>query len=355
MSASVNLVVVAGFPDKKLLSKIRPLCLLEEVNKVFLVTRHSMKEVPAKVALCQPPHLLRKNLAASELWRLLKVAALCMTKDIRLIIGIHYRMHCIYAALTGMLFRKKYIFLIIENPRLYDTSRLFWFFCKHAFRIGVRGNKSKQYMASKGAELKKIFIPPNVYDFTETYKMEGEAKVYDLLYIGFFYKEKRLDVLLEALSIAKQRIAGIRLALCGNGIQLNDLQSRARKLHIEENVVFIGYNDAINPIINRSKILILTSESEGLPMVLVEAMACGVPCIVPDVGDITDVAIHEYNALVVEPLNVQGFADAILKLLLDEKLYNRLSENALKIRTEKKYEYSLENLVGIWKRVLAEA
>lgn len=350
----MNVLVIAGYPDKKFFSKIAPIQQMREVEMIFVVTRFPFPNPPTKVCICSPPALFRITLATGEFWRLLSVLALTIRHRIKFIIGIHYLLHCVYTALAGILFKIPYIFLIIENPRLHEKRGHFWFFAKHALKIGVRGNKSKHYLVSKGIDAKKIFIPPNVYDFSETWKIEGARKEYDLLYMGNLIEGKRLDILFEAITIVKQEIPNIRVAIAGSGDKHHFLQSLARKLNIEENIEFTGYKEEINVILNKSKALILTSQSEGMPMVMVEAMACGLPCIMPDVGDVTDVAIHQYNALVVEPLNVQGFADAIIHLLQDEKLYHRLSENALKIRTEKRQEYSLENLINTWRGVITK-
>jgi len=83
-------------------------------------------------------------------------------------------------------------------------------------------------------------------------------------------------------------------------------------------------------------------------MAMIEAMACGLPCVISDVSDIPTVAIHDHNALLVPVGDVDGFADQILRLLTDHELYDRLSANALKIREERQYEYSLENTVNTW-------
>ena len=87
-------------------------------------------------------------------------------------------------------------------------------------------------------------------------------------------------------------------------------------------------------------------------MAMIEAMSCGLPCIVPDDADITTLAKHEYNALVVPVGDTEGFANSISRLLTDQPLYDKLTQNARKIVTEKKEEYSLQNISVIWRQIL---
>ena len=69
-------------------------------------------------------------------------------------------------------------------------------------------------------------------------------------------------------------------------------------------------------------------------------------------GDIKDVARDNYNALVVEPLNVDAFVDACIRLLSDKDLYQKLAKNAGNIAQEKKQEYSRKDIADVWVKAL---
>ena len=93
----------------------------------------------------------------------------------------------------------------------------------------------------------------------------------------------------------------------------------------------------------------MTSEQEGLPQAMIEAMASGLVCVVPDIGDISDSAIHGYNSLVVKPLCIKSYCEAIHNLLNDESLYNKLSKNAIKTVKD---NYTLQSVTNEWQKLL---
>src|SRR5690606_19105750 len=81
--------------------------------------------------------------------------------------------------------------------------------------------------------------------------------------------------------------------------------------------------------------LMLLSEKESFGLVLVEAMACGVPCIGTNVGGIPEVIDHGKNGFVCEVGDIEGIADATIKLLTDEILHNTFSDLSIRRVQEK--------------------
>lgn len=120
---------------------------------------------------------------------------------------------------------------------------------------------------------------------------------------------------------------------------------------ISENVIFEGHQDNVEKYIQRTKAFIMTSEYEGLPMVLIEALGYGIPCIVPDISNIPEIAIRNYNSILVESLDTVGFADAIHKILSDNDLYSELKKGAENFRMEHEYEYSSIAITKLWESI----
>jgi GalNAc-alpha-(1->4)-GalNAc-alpha-(1->3)-diNAcBac-PP-undecaprenol alpha-1,4-N-acetyl-D-galactosaminyltransferase len=101
---------------------------------------------------------------------------------------------------------------------------------------------------------------------------------------------------------------------------------------------------------NRAKIFIHTSEREGFPNVVLEAMMCGLPCIVSNCGDVTDVAKDRINSLVIQNFDdYEGFTRAVIDVLKHKELYYDLSKNALQTMES----LSPENVSRKWQIILA--
>ena len=87
-------------------------------------------------------------------------------------------------------------------------------------------------------------------------------------------------------------------------------------------------------------------------MAMIEAMSMGLPCVVPDVGNISDLAEDGVNAFVVKPSDVEAYASRILTLLRDETLRKKFSENAMKTMQKKEKEFSFPYIRDQWKAIL---
>ena len=100
---------------------------------------------------------------------------------------------------------------------------------------------------------------------------------------------------------------------------------------------------------NRSKVFVLTSEREGFPNVFLEAMMCGIPSVVSNCGDITDLAEDGVNCIVIPYYSdYASFASAIIHLLEDEDFYHKLAQNAL----ETARSHSIEKITLKWQAIL---
>jgi glycosyltransferase involved in cell wall biosynthesis len=107
--------------------------------------------------------------------------------------------------------------------------------------------------------------------------------------------------------------------------------------------------------LGRARLFAMTSRVEGLPMSMIEALAAGVPVVLPDVGDVTTLARHGENAWIVSPASVAGFGDAIRMLLGDADLHARLRQGCLDTARSFADEYSLAAAQAAWRPILAPA
>lgn len=186
-------------------------------------------------------------------------------------------------------------------------------------------------------------------------------------FIGVLCKRKGVDLLIEAWECARsKRKMDAQLLLIGpknpgelKEIQvqfIRDIESKVDSRGLQDEVIFLGETDEVEQYLRASDIFVLPSEKEGLPNTLLEAMACGLPCVASRIEGITDRVIdNDVNGLLVEQGDVHGLAEAILRLLKDEDFGNALGNNALKQIVQ---NYSIEKIaqryVSIYKSCLAD-
>ena len=156
----------------------------------------------------------------------------------------------------------------------------------------------------------------------------------NLLFVGRLEEVKQLDKIIRYFyKFIEENNYAENLIICGEGIKNNELRKLVSDLNIKERVIFTGkcsYEEVIR-LMKSSKILLLASLYEGFPMVIAEALCCGLPVISTDVGSISDIVVDNYNGFLLE----KGYTDkeycsSIIKVLNN---FDRFSNNAINSAT----------------------
>jgi glycosyltransferase involved in cell wall biosynthesis len=140
-----------------------------------------------------------------------------------------------------------------------------------------------------------------------------------LLYAGVLTRVKGVDTLLDALAILKGNGRAVPLGLAGDGPERRRLRLQAEKLGIDQLVTFYGHLDQarLAGLMREAHALVLPSRSEGLPRVIVEAMACATPVVASNLGGIVELVADGENGWLVPPGDRCALAKALLRLLED--------------------------------------
>lgn len=353
---ALRVIVVARLDDAKLASKIEPLLDLPEVAEVVVVRRTALR-LPGVRNVCPPAFLSRASLTA-EPWRLMSLLREAARAPERTVLVSFFLMpHAVHVDWTRRLLRVPTIPVLIgdEDVARAETSPFFRNVLEAALAIGVRGERSAGRLAALGLPREKLFCPPNTYDVSPFLPDPAVAQDVDVCFVGKLYSSKRVDVLLEAAARVRARRGGVRVAMVGDGPDRARAEADTRRLGLSEDVVFTGAlpPEGVASWLRRSRLFVMTSEQEGLPMAMIEALTSGVPVVVGDVGDVTSVARHGENAWIVPERTPETFAAAITHLLDDEALRARLSAGARSLRPRFDAEYSLDAARAAWHPVLA--
>lgn len=143
-------------------------------------------------------------------------------------------------------------------------------------------------------------------------------------------KRKCIDVMIEAFRIFNKKHPEFTLEIYGKGVEEASLKSLVKEMHMEEQIIFKGPRNDVHTLIRDAVGFITTSEHEGLSNSLLEAFLMGIPCISSDWPGVEDVITNEENGLIVKRGDVEGFAKAFERLVEDDELCRKFSENAVK-------------------------
>lgn len=168
------------------------------------------------------------------------------------------------------------------------------------------------------------------------------------------YPSKDQRTLLRAVRLVVDEEPGFVLHLVGDGPDAEHLKELCSRLDLDRNVVFHGFRNDVASLLRKSRLFVLSSETEGLSLVLLEAMACGLPVVATDVGGNREVVKNGSTGLLVPPRSPAILADAMLRLLRNRHEAREMGA-AGRLRVEKyfdihhtvaKYESLYESLTG---------
>ncbi len=132
-----------------------------------------------------------------------------------------------------------------------------------------------------------------------------------LVSVGRLSEQKAFDILLLAMARLARHGVRCKCIIVGDGPLRTQLSEQAVALGLSNQVLFAGFQEDVRPYLEAANAFALSSRNEGLPLALLEAMACGLPCVVTNVGGNAEVLRHGVEGLIVPPGSVDEVADAI--------------------------------------------
>lgn len=167
----------------------------------------------------------------------------------------------------------------------------------------------------------QMFSPPSTH---------GETGTLNLLCVGRLNAAKGIHLLLQAMATLRRDFKALQLTLVGDGEERASLETLAEWLGISDCVVFSGAvnQDHILPYYQQADVFCLPSFAEGVPVVLMEAMAMEIPCVASRITGIPELIDDGEDGLLFTAANVQALTTALRRLLDDPSLRARLGERA---------------------------
>lgn len=200
------------------------------------------------------------------------------------------------------------------------------------------------------------FIDERVYQKTDSNHLRQEYGILDhekvVIHVSNFRGVKRVqDVVASFAKI--QEVVPSKLLLVGDGPEMTPVCKLVSKLGLDDHVLFLGKQDKLEELYSLSDLLLLLSEKESFGLVLLEAMACGVPCIGTNIGGIPEVIIDGETGYICEFGNVDEVAEKSIQLLTDAAQHHAFSEAAMSlVESSFRSETITEEYLAIYRRLL---
>jgi len=276
-------------------------------KKRFVYRKIEMYKKLDKVLSNWQPDIIHVHLEYCYTW------LYCLKNKKIIIETIHSQPYRIYKKLTFILYR------LLRRKRLIHTV------------LPTKSNASEfQRLFDESEE--NIFIIPNPvkiehYAFPERqYDTEKEVV---FIFVARFHPIKNHHMLLNAFYELLNEVPNSRLVLVGTGELFRKEQQYAEELGIISKVDFLGEVADTSALLKQADVCVISSVSECSPLVLVEAMASGLPVIVTDVGGMRDIV--NGNGIKVSSDNYLEFAEAMKRLALSPELRREYGQRSLEL------------------------
>lgn len=212
-------------------------------------------------------------------------------------------------------------------------------------KIGIQ---AKYFTVHSGMELDKFF---NVREKVDRKRKLAELGVnlelehFIMGNVGRLEKVKGHKFVIEAFKKVQEEREDsfLKLMIIGEGEEKENLIKYVRKLGLEDKIIFTGYRKDIEELMAIMDIFVLSSLREGLPRVLVQAAAVGVPSVAFNVDGVPEIVKDGYNGFLVKPRDINQLADKIIKYIDNRELIELHGKNGRNFVNGK---WSIENMVN---------
>ena len=198
---------------------------------------------------------------------------------------------------------------------------------------------------------KSVIIANPIVIPLEVWKQETAQK--RIVFIGRIdFWQKRPDLLVQAFSIVHKKYPEYLLDICGSGSELDRLRDIIKQLNLVNKVIIHGAVNNVKEFLLQDEVFVLTSDFEGIPNALLEAMAIGMPVVSTDCspGGAALLIENGVNGFLVPRGNSSAIADAIINLISNKKKAKLMAEEARRSMSL----YTSEIIIAKWKKILEE-
>lgn len=176
-------------------------------------------------------------------------------------------------------------------------------------------------------QIERVYNPVETSKYS-TERQYSETNEITFINVARFMKQKNQALLLDAFAEAKKIVPEIKLVLVGDGELRSELESQIETLGIKKDVYLSGNVNNVNEYLAKADVFVLSSDYEGLPLSVLEAMAAGLPVLSTDVGGVADIVTN--NGRLIPPKDVNKLKEAIVEFATNHAMRYEMGCNSAK-------------------------
>ncbi|MBS3092156.1 glycosyltransferase [Candidatus Pacearchaeota archaeon] len=215
----------------------------------------------------------------------------------------------------------------------------------------IHNFKSEIKVISNGIDA-SIFDNSKAKAVRKKYTKKGNL----LLFVGRVAYEKNLIYLLECFRLVADELPNTKLLIVGDGPQMGDVKKKISELGLLDNIFLLGmipHNQFIkSSIIGACDLFVTASITENQPMTILESQANGLVCVGADAKGVPNLIKNAVNGYVVNPDDKKAFADAVIKILSNKKLHQKMKNNTFKEIENHKFSKVIDQWENIYSKLI---
>lgn len=194
-----------------------------------------------------------------------------------------------------------------------------------------------------------VFHPMNGTELKAKFGIKEDERV--LIHVSNFRKIKNIPHVIDAF-LKVREVMPAKLLLVGDGPEKHRVMEQVKSSSYPDDVLFLGKQENVAELFSISDLKLLLSEKESFGLVLLEAMACGVPGIGTNIGGIPEVIEHGENGFIVELGDIDAVASYAIELLSDEEKLSQFRISAIEaVQTKFRSEAIIEQYEKLYERL----
>jgi len=344
-STGCEILLTGRFDSQNwILNHLGPLAASERCSRLWMVSTNSVPTLPGVVPI-HPSRCLMRVVGVTPA-RLLTFLWVAMKRRPHIVGGFHLTFNGMAAAIVGRLAGARSMYFCVGGPpELRDggvhaddhafakmetpdgvvEQRLVKIVSQSDMVITM-GTRAVTFLREKGVKTAINVVSGGIG--SQRFHPNGQSPSVHVILTGRLAHIKRIDVFLRAIREVADEMPNVRAVVVGDGPLRDELNSLASDLGLSSNVEFVGRKDDVEVWLRLARVFVLTSDSEGLSLSLMEAMMCGLPAVVSNVGDLGDLVENGVNGYLVPRRSPELLAQRLVELLSDRDKLDAFSKAA---------------------------